>query len=277
MLDDAAKKAGGYKRRFDPEADLEYARLEREFQEGKKRAIANDKEFEDIEKKRIAMEQMAEKRMEDNRLATEGEEAIREAMEKTTREMKSQDDAARQLGLSFTSAFEDAVIGGKKASEVIRGLGMDIARIFLRKSVTEPMADKMSGLFKGGLGKLFEGWGGGGGGDATAEWNFGVDQTPGFVPSWAGGGFTGSGARSGGMDGQGGFLAMLHPQETVIDHAQGGSAGGAVTVILNISTGVAQTVRAEISNLLPAISASVQGAVMDARLRGGTARSAFRG
>ena len=79
------------------------------------------------------------------------------------------------------------------------------------------------------------------------------------------------------VTGQGGFLAMLHPQETVIDHAQGGGAGGAVTVILNISTGVAQTVRAEISNLLPSIIASVQGAVMDARLRGGSTRAAYRG
>lgn len=43
----------------------------------------------------------------------------------------------------------------------------------------------------------------------------------GEVPSLSGGGYTGSGARSGGMDGKGGFLAMLHPQETVIDHTKG--------------------------------------------------------
>ena len=36
--------------------------------------------------------------------------------------------------------------------------------------------------------------------------------------SFEGGGYTGNAARSGGLDGQGGFLAMLHPQETVIDH-----------------------------------------------------------
>jgi hypothetical protein len=36
--------------------------------------------------------------------------------------------------------------------------------------------------------------------------------------SFAGGGYTGDGARSGGVDGQGGFPAILHPQETVIDH-----------------------------------------------------------
>jgi hypothetical protein len=177
--------------------------------------------------------------------------------------------------LSFTSAFEDAVIGGKKASEVVRGLGMDIARIFLRKNVTEPMANSMSGLFSGGIGKLFEGFFGGGGGGAASQ-GFGMAGDAGALLGFAGGGYTGDGARSGGLDGQGGFLAMLHPRETVTDHATGGGGGG-VTVNLSIGVGVAQTVRAEIANLLPSISASVQGAVMDARLRGGSTRAAYRG
>ena len=36
-----------------------------------------------------------------------------------------------------------------------------------------------------------------------------------------GGGFTGMGNRSGGLDGKGGFPAILHPNETVIDHHKG--------------------------------------------------------
>ncbi len=39
--------------------------------------------------------------------------------------------------------------------------------------------------------------------------------------SFDGGGFTGSGSRSGGVDGKGGFPAILHPNETVIDHTKG--------------------------------------------------------
>merc|ERR1711938_343010 len=35
-----------------------------------------------------------------------------------------------------------------------------------------------------------------------------------------GGGYTGDGARSGGVDGQGGFPAILHPQESVVDHTK---------------------------------------------------------
>ena len=50
--------------------------------------------------------------------------------------------------------------------------------------------------------------------------------------SFEGGGFTGRGARAGGVDGKGGFMAMLHPNESVIDHTKG-QAGG-VTVINNV-------------------------------------------
>lgn len=42
--------------------------------------------------------------------------------------------------------------------------------------------------------------------------------------SFDGGGYTGGGSRAGGLDGKGGQLAMLHPQETVIDHTKGRDA-----------------------------------------------------
>ncbi len=44
-------------------------------------------------------------------------------------------------------------------------------------------------------------------------------------PSFAGGGYTGNGPRSGGEDGRGGFWAMMHPRETVIDHTSPAFAG----------------------------------------------------
>ena len=51
-----------------------------------------------------------------------------------------------------------------------------------------------------------------------------------------GGGYTGSGVRAGGLDGKGGFMAMLHPNETVIDHTKGQGMGGGAVVNFNIST-----------------------------------------
>jgi len=52
--------------------------------------------------------------------------------------------------------------------------------------------------------------------------------------SFEGGGYTGMGARSGGIDGKGGFPAILHPNETIIDHTKGQS-GRPVTVNFNIT------------------------------------------
>ncbi len=51
------------------------------------------------------------------------------------------------------------------------------------------------------------------------------------VASFEGGGFTGYGARVGGLDGKGGMPAIVHPNETIIDHTKG---GGGVNVNITI-------------------------------------------
>jgi hypothetical protein len=45
------------------------------------------------------------------------------------------------------------------------------------------------------------------------------------VPNYNNGGFTGFRARAGGIDGKGGFPAILHPNETIIDHSKGQQMG----------------------------------------------------
>jgi hypothetical protein len=58
------------------------------------------------------------------------------------------------------------------------------------------------------------------------------------VPSFEGGGYTGNGPRSGGVDGRGGFPAILHPRETVIDHTRAGRSNSTPTSItIPITTG----------------------------------------
>ena len=97
------------------------------------------------------------------------------------------------------------------------------------------------------------------------------------MPSGNGGGFTGYGSRSGGVDGKGGFPAILHPNETIIDHTKGQSSGVVVQQTINVTTGVQQTVRAEIVQLMPQIAQAAKGAVADARLRGGNFSKAMAG
>jgi hypothetical protein len=74
-------------------------------------------------------------------------------------------------------------------------------------------------------------------------------------PSFDGGGYTGVGSRSGGMDGKGGFLAMLHPDETVLDHSKGqGGAGINVTIdARGAQAGVAEQIDRWARMQLPAL------------------------
>jgi hypothetical protein len=50
--------------------------------------------------------------------------------------------------------------------------------------------------------------------------------------SFEGGGFTGFGARAGGLDNKGGRLAMVHPNESIIDHTKGQGQG--ITIVNNV-------------------------------------------
>jgi hypothetical protein len=82
----------------------------------------------------------------------EGVQNLAEANAKVAEEnARAASDAARELGLTFTSAFEDAVVSGKKLSEVLQGLAQDLIRIMVRKTVTEKLANFGTSL----LGNLF--------------------------------------------------------------------------------------------------------------------------
>jgi hypothetical protein len=81
--------------------------------------------------------------------------------------------------------------------------------------------------------------------------------------SFNGGGFTGMGARAGGLDGKGGFLAMLHPRESVLDHTKGQGMGGRLHVTVGVdprSGNLTAFVNDQIAATAPAIAGA--GAAM---------------
>lgn len=82
-------------------------------------------------------------------------------------------DVAQELGLTFSSAFEDAIIAGKSFRDILEGIAQDIARLFIRKSITEPLVGALSGAFSGGFSGLFNFGGGGGGGFSNPAALFG--------------------------------------------------------------------------------------------------------
>lgn len=181
-----------------------------------------------------------------------------------TIELQNEQEKLLDIVDSIESNFGDALMGivtdfdilngsiedfGYNAEQVFKNMAREIIkelyRIFVVKKITGFISSAITGTYND-LGKV-------------------------GAPSMDGGGYTGSGPRSGGLDGKGGFLAMLHPRETVIDHTKGQSAEG-VTVVqnINISTGVQQTVRNEIRTLMPQIANSAKAAVSDAKRRGGS-------
>lgn len=105
----------------------------------------------------------------------------------------------------------------------------------LKRSLVDAGLQASIASLKTSLSDLFAPKGGGGGGFFGNLFGglFGGS-------SFDGGGYTGMGARSGGIDGKGGFPAILHPNETVVDHTRGQSAGSrsvSMTIDLRGTTG----------------------------------------
>jgi hypothetical protein len=67
-------------------------------------------------------------------------------------------DASRDMGHAIGTAFEDAILEGKKFGDILKALGQDIARILLRQSVTKPLENAIGssgGFFSNILDGLF--------------------------------------------------------------------------------------------------------------------------
>jgi hypothetical protein len=74
-------------------------------------------------------------------------------------------------------------------------------------------------------------------------------------------------------------LFMPNSGGNIIPNNKMGGGGSSVVVqqTINVTTGVQQTVRAEIVQLMPQIAQAAKGAVADARLRGGNFSKAMAG
>lgn len=176
------------------------------------------------------------------------------AIEAFNQKMADQQSIADTIKSSMSDAFMGIVDGTLKAKDAFKSMASAIIRELFNVLVVQKLVgsfDAKSGTGSGIVGFL--------GGMMTK--------------SFAGGGYTGAGARSGGLDGKGGFLATLHPNETVVDHTAGQGAGG-VTVTQNITFGSGVT-RAEVQTMIPKIVEATKAAVLDARKRGGSFGGAF--
>jgi len=155
---------------------------------------------------------------------------------------------ADDMGMTFASAFEEAILTGKKLSDTLRDLAKDVLRLVTRQTITNPMAEAISGSLMGGFGGFRANGGPVTGGGTYMVGERGPEL---FVPNTSG---------------------MIVPHEAL----QGGGGGVAVQQTINVTTGVQQTVRAEILSLMPQIANAAKAAVSDAKLRGGSYAAALR-
>jgi tape measure domain-containing protein len=117
----------------------------------------------------------------------------------------------------------------EKGRASFKDFATSIVRELIRIAVQKLVIDKMFASFGGLIGKTR---------DRQIEIRENLNL-PSILPSNEGGGFTGMGARAGGLDNKGGFLSILHPNETVIDHTKAQprqAQQSAPTVNFNIST-----------------------------------------
>jgi hypothetical protein len=117
---------------------------------------------------------------------------------------KQQVEIADTVSGAFGDMFMNMIDGTMSAKDAFRAMAADIIRELYRIMVVEQMVQSIKGAILGGF--------------APAP-SQGRSYAPPVAPRgnsiFDGGGYTGSGPRSGGLDGKGGFMAMLHPRETV--------------------------------------------------------------
>jgi hypothetical protein len=114
-------------------------------------------------------------------------------------------DSFKSMASSVSGSIKGMIQGTTSLKDALRSIGGKISDKFIWNPLDKAIGDAIGGI----------------------DFGFGG----GSLPSMSGGGFTGGGARSGGVDGKGGFPAILHPNETVTDHTKGGGQ----TIVVNYS------------------------------------------
>jgi len=142
------------------------------------------------------------------------------------------EDVSKSISGSIASNFNALRKGTKSAGDAM----MSILENILDKMIevaTQPIFDAIGAGIAGAIT-----FGLGGIGNPSGTGTLGL-------PSFMGGGSTGQGSRTGGVDGRGGFHAILHPNESVIDHSKGGGSGGDQNVVVNIYENSADETRVD--------------------------------
>lgn len=164
--------------------------------------------------------------------------------------------AMDQVGQSMEGAFMSMIDGTMSAQDAFRSMARDIISQLYRVLVVKRLVGSFEAGGGGILGSVFgaiAGRASGGAVQAGQPYTVGEHGREMFVPQSAGR-----------------ILSVPQTKDAI-------SGGGSVVVnqTINVSTGVQQTVRTEIKQLMPQIAESAKSAVVDAKRRGGSYGRAF--
>lgn len=183
------------------------------------------------------------------------EEQIQKLEEIRDRNQDIADTIADNFGKAFTSVIDGTKTVGEAFKSMARAIIAELFQIMVVKRITGFISNAIMGALPMGGGTT--------------------------VPKVASGGFI-SPDQPYLVGERGPELIMPNRQSTVMNadltsKALGGGGGETIVVnqTINVSTGVQQTVRNEIQNLMPQISEAAKSAVVDAKRRGGSYGRAF--
>ena len=152
---------------------------------------------------------------------------------------------------TITSGFTDAITGAKSFGDAMKSMAKSVVdsliKMFVQYQITQPLFKALFGEDQSGSGGIVRSLFGkkaiGGSVQAGQPYMVGERGPEMFVPNSQG--------------------------SIVPNNKMGGGGGVVVNQTINVTTGVQQTVRAEIATLMPQIANAAKGAVADARMRGG--------
>ena len=211
--------------------------------------------------------------------STGGSGGVAGALESIIPKAKEVGEDMKIVGLDVANVWTDAMQSiGSAIDEFVQTGKLNFKD--LASSILQSIA---SAAIKNAINSIAGAFGGlTGGGENSSNGNgwIGTILRTFQASSYEGGGFTGSGPRSGGMDGRGGRLAMVHPNETVIDHekvragARSRRRGDGVnlTVPITLMPGVSKQ---ELAELLPLVKRDIISTIPALISRGGRYAAAY--
>lgn len=184
-------------------------------------------------------------------------EKVKSPLEKFAESMPTLEDAMQSAVVNGIKSMEDSLVGlvngTMSVKDAFRSMATsvinDLIRMSIQQQITAPLA-RMFGLQAAAPSIPLYPKAIGGSVQAGKPYMVGERGAEMFVPNQSG---------------------------SIIPNNQMGGGGG-VTIVqnINVTTGVQQTVRAEIMTLMPQIAGAAKAAVADANLRGGSYRAALR-